>query len=208
MFAGFWPSWVGCVGVACLKYWLINILVVAHSWLTLILDLIVVESIAQKYHFCALNFVETLLLLLYLYIVICFFEGADGRPSIDIPCILVVVLDHILILLRTSLELVIVFVLGASRTTCHVEGTRLRIDLNNVDLCFNVVSVVCYLVIVASSHGRASSISPNLHLRAILRLANGADVIDEVLRDVILLLVVLDKRGAFVRLLLILVMMG
>ena len=84
----------------------------------------------------------------------------------------------------------------------------MRINLNNVDLCFDVVGVVLSIVIVGSSDGRASSVGLHGHLRAILRLSNGADVIDEVLGYIFLLLVVLDERGAFVRLVLVLVMMG
>ena len=84
----------------------------------------------------------------------------------------------------------------------------MRINLNNVDLCFNVVGVVCSVVIVASGDSRASSVGLNGHLGAILRLPDGTDVIDEVLGYLLILLVVLDERGAFVRLLLVLVMMG
>ena len=116
MFGGFGLDWVGCVGVARLKNWLFMGLVVSHSWLALNIDLIVIETIAQKYHFCALNVIETLLLLRNFYIVICFFERADGSPSIDIPDVLIVVLNKTLILLGPSLELVYVLVIGATWT--------------------------------------------------------------------------------------------
>ena len=89
-----------------------------------------------------------------------------------------------------------------------MEGTRMRINLNNVDLCFDVVGVVLSVIIVGSGDGSASSVGTHCHLGAILRLSNRADVIDEVFRYVLFLLVVLDERGAFVRLVLVLVMMG
>jgi hypothetical protein len=84
----------------------------------------------------------------------------------------------------------------------------MRINLNNVDLCFNVVGVVCYLVIVPSGDGSANPMGFIYHLSPIWRFANRADMVYEVLGDLLILLVVLYERGALVRLLLILVMMG